>query len=476
MTDLSDNVPEYSVSELSSSVKRSIETHFGHVRVRAELSGVKRAASGHLYFALKDENALLDGVMWRGQAGRLGFEPEDGLEVVCTGQVTTYPARSKYQMKVDRMEPAGAGALMALLEERKKNLAAEGLFEAGRKQPIPFLPRHIGVVTSPTGAVIRDILHRLRDRFPVHVTLWPVKVQGEGAADEIAAAVRGFNALPDSLAKPDMVIVARGGGSIEDLWSFNEEQVVRAVAESRLPIISAVGHETDTTLIDYASDRRAPTPTGAAEMAVPVRDELMAQVKDLERRLDLRRHHMIEEARGRVAALARALPKPRDLLALATQRFDDVSDRLPRALMGMETRRRAQLAELTAVLSTGRLMDRLSFARRDLTAQKMRLSSALGRPLERAGDRLKGAGRLLETLGYEATLKRGYAVVLDEGGQAVTTSKDMKTGDGLTLRLQDGDTDIVVGKGAVSNMSAAPKAAKRKQAAKPASDSQGSLF
>ena len=263
------NVPEFSVSELSHRLKRSVEESFAWVRVRGEISGFKRPASGHLYFALKDADAVLDAVCWKGQAARLGVKPEDGLEVICSGKLTTYPGRSKYQMIVERMELAGLGALMAMLEQRKKKLAAEGLFDAERKRALPYLPRVIGVVTSPTGAVIRDILHRLHDRFPTRVLLWPVLVQGEGAADQVARAIAGFNALPADgpVPRPDILIVARGGGSLEDLMAFNEESVVRAAAASRIPLISAVGHETDTTLIDFASDRRAPTPTAAAEMA-----------------------------------------------------------------------------------------------------------------------------------------------------------------------------------------------------------------
>src|SRR5918998_332031 len=273
-----DNAPALSVSELSTALKRTVEDAFGLVRLRGEISGFKRHASGHCYFTMKDDKACIDAVIWKGCAQMLRFRPEDGIEVVATGKLTTYPGRSKYQIVVDRLELAGQGALMALLDKRRRQLAAEGLFDAERKKRLPFLPRTIGVVTSPTGAVIRDILHRLADRCPTHVIVWPVAVQGEGAAAQVTAAVRGFNALPD---RPDLLIVARGGGSIEDLWTFNEEEVVRAVAESSIPIISAVGHETDTTLCDFAADVRAPTPTAAAEIAVPVRSELLAQLREL---------------------------------------------------------------------------------------------------------------------------------------------------------------------------------------------------
>ena len=300
------NLPELTVSELAFALKRTIEDSFGLVRVRGELSGYKRASSGHVYFALKDEQATLDAVLWRGSASKLSFVPEDGLEVVCTGRLTTYPGRSRYQLVVDRMEPAGLGALMAMLEERRRRLTAEGLFDPARKRPLPFLPEVIGVVTSPTGAVIRDILHRLADRFPRRVILWPVPVQGEGAAEQVAAAINGFSALPPDgpVPRPDVVIVARGGGSVEDLWAFNEEAVVRAAAASSIPLISAVGHETDITLIDHAADTRAPTPTAAAELAVPVRRDLLLQLGALADRQE----HAVDRL---IASLARAGGRPR---------------------------------------------------------------------------------------------------------------------------------------------------------------------
>ncbi len=328
------NVHEFTVSELSQSLKRTVEDTFGHVRVRAEISGLKQAASGHVYLSLKDEKAVIDGIMWRGTASKLSFRPEDGLEVVCTGKLTTYPGRSKYQIVIERMEPAGAGALMALLEERKKKLAAEGLFDSDRKKPLPYIPTTIGVVTSPTGAVIRDILHRLRDRFPRHVLLWPVIVQGEAAASQIANAIRGFNQMPEDgeIPKPDLLIVARGGGSLEDLWSFNEEEVVRAAAESVIPLISAVGHETDTTLIDYASDRRAPTPTAAAEMAVPVRSELLGYVDELERRMRRTTLQAIEQRGDRVKGLGRGLRDPKTMIGEKWQNLDHLHNRLARAV------------------------------------------------------------------------------------------------------------------------------------------------
>src|SRR5438046_562850 len=329
------NAPEFTVSELSQSLKRTVEDTYGHVRVRGEISGFRGAhSSGHCYFALKDESAKIEAVIWKGVHGRMRFKPQEGLEVIATGKLTTYPGSSKYQIVIEALEPAGIGALMALMEESKRKLAAEGLFDEARKQLLPWLPEVIGVVTSPTGAVIRDILHRLQDRFPRRVLVWPVKVQGEGSAEQVAAAIRGFNALPrgGGIPRPDLLIVARGGGSLEDLWSFNEEIVVRAAAASMIPLISAVGHETDITLIDFAADRRAPTPTAAAEMAVPVRLELVAQIADLGRRNVACWHRGIENRRRELRALLRAWPSAEALLSTPRQRIDAAAERLPRAL------------------------------------------------------------------------------------------------------------------------------------------------
>lgn len=445
MTTETPNLPEYSVSEIASAVKRTVEDRFGFVRVRGEISGWKQAASGHAYLCLKDESAVLDGVMWRGMVNGLRFRPEDGLEVIATGKLTTYPGRSKYQMVIERMEPAGVGALMALLEERKKKLAAEGLFDPRRKRPIPYLPEVIGVITSPTGAVIRDILHRLADRFPRHVLLWPVLVQGEGAAEQVAAAVRGFNALGKGGAtpRPDVLIVARGGGSIEDLWAFNEGIVIRAVAESEIPVISAVGHETDTTLVDYASDRRAPTPTAAAEMAVPVKADLDYTIGQFGLRLERALAKGMEQRGEAVKGLARGLPHPRHLLQLAEQRFDELSERLPKSLNNglVVWRNRYE-----------RLGDRL--APRLLT-QELRRS---GERVERASEallrvstlrlrdeqrRLGEAARMLETLSPYATVQRGYAVVRSRDGRVLTTAEAAQRAGTLTLELRDGTVGVV---------------------------------
>ncbi|WP_262694078.1 exodeoxyribonuclease VII large subunit [Kordiimonas aquimaris] len=440
------NAQEYTVSELSGALKRAVEDQFGFVKVRAELSGVKHAASGHLYFGLKDDKSVLDGVCWRGQAQRLSFRPEDGLEVVCTGKLTTYGARSKYQMVVEQMEPAGAGALMALLDERRKKLAAEGLFDESRKQTIPFLPRIIGVITSPTGAVIQDILHRLSDRFPRRVVVWPVLVQGEGAAAQIAAAVEGFNSADNHVfPKPDLLIVARGGGSIEDLWAFNEEVVVRAVAASNIPIISAVGHETDTTLVDFVSDLRAPTPTAAAEKAVPVRDELEASMADYGRRMLIQRRGMIDVRREKLQALSRALPKPQDIVGTLQQRYDDLADRLPKALMLVAERKRNILQNTSAKLSANRLRQGLAYKEREFKSLIGRLTPSFERNVKNAVDHLAATARVLDTLSYQRVLERGFALVEDVNGHSVTSATALAENDMFKLRFHDGERTAFIG-------------------------------
>jgi len=474
MTD-TPNTPEFSVSELAFALKRAVEDQFGQVRVRGEISGLKIAASGHVYLALKDDQAVLDGVMWKGTAGHLRFRPEDGLEVICTGKLTTYPGRSKYQIVIERMEPAGVGALMALLEERRRKLAAEGLFDAARKRPLPFLPDVIGVITSPTGAVIRDILHRLADRFPRRVLLWPVLVQGEGAAAQIAAAIAGFNALPanGAVPRPDLLIVARGGGSVEDLWAFNEEAVVRAAAASTIPLISAVGHETDTTLIDFASDRRAPTPTAAAEMAVPVRAELDLAVRDLALRIDRSIGRGVERRTEAVRALGRALPTPRQLLGLAQQRFDELADRLPRALLyGVEQWAR-RFDRLAARLTPVALARKLGAGSERVSAADRALDRAF--KVEGAGRarRLAEAGRLLETLSYRKTLERGYVVAHGRDGRIITRKAQVGPDDQpLALEFADGTLQADAGGKTVSR---APKATPGGGGSAPPG-SQGRLF
>lgn len=434
------NVPVFSVGELSQALKLTVEESFSFVRVRGEVSGFKRAASGHLYFTLKDADAVLDAVCWKGSALRLAVAPEDGLEVIATGRLTTYPGRSKYQMVVESLELAGEGALLKLLEERRRKLAAEGLFDPARKKEIPFLPTVIGVVTSPTGAVIRDILHRLADRFPCRVLVWPVLVQGEQAAAQVAAAVRGFDSLPESL-RPDLVIVARGGGSLEDLWAFNEEIVVRAVADCSIPVISAVGHETDTTLIDFAADLRAPTPTAAAEMAVPVRVELLAQVRDDGLRLDRALNRRLNEFGLRLEALARGLPKPQRLVEEAAQRLDDRAERLGPALRRALERQSERLGRIAARLESP--ARRIDLAAGRLSAESRALAQAWRHVLKEREARLAHAAALLDSLSYRRVLDRGFVLVKDGAGHPLTSAKQVAPGMTLTLTFADGERAAV---------------------------------
>src|SRR6201747_429604 len=387
------NAPEFTVSELSSALKRTVEDAYGHVRVRGEISGFRGPhSSGHCYFALKDESAKIEAVMWKGVHGRMRLKPQEGLEVIATGKLTTYPGSSKYQIVIEAIEPAGVGALMALMEERKRKLGAEGLFDEARKQLLPWLPEVIGVVTSPTGAVIRDILHRLQDRFPRRVLVWPVKVQGEGSAEQIAAAIRGFNALPagGKIPRPDLLIVARGGGSLEDLWSFNEEIVVRAAAESMIPLISAVGHETDITLIDFAADKRAPTPSAAAEMAVPVRAELFVEVSGYQRRMMLCWQRGQDTRRNELRAAARALPAAGELLAIPRQRLDGAAASLPRALKANNHAHFRRFSQSSARLTLPVLRAPVAQARQRLTASGERIAHSTRSLLRNRRDRYAG--------------------------------------------------------------------------------------
>lgn len=439
-----DNAPPLSVSELSGLLKRTVEDRFGHVRLRGEISGFKRAASGHLYLALKDDNAVLDGVMWKGGAQRLAFAPQDGVEVIATGKLTTYPGRSKYQIVIDRMELAGEGALMALLEKLKAKLAGEGLFDRDRKRALPFLPRTIGVVTSPTGAVIRDILHRLADRCPTRVLLWPVLVQGQGAAEQVARAVRGFSAMPTDgdLPRPDLVIVARGGGSIEDLWSFNEEVVVRAVAECTIPIISAVGHETDTTLCDYAADMRAPTPTAAAEMAVPVRAELLAGLAEMGLRSGRAVRRGAAQARERLDMQARLMPTLDMLLAPQRQRLDQLSEGLNGALRHRLSDARAHLGHVAGALRPALLQQQLSRAAERVDRLKLRPDYLTRVYHDRAVsfDRLS---RLFISLDPDRPLQRGFARVM-AGARLVRDTAGARAAGQVTLHFADGPVDALV--------------------------------
>lgn len=480
------NVAEFSVSELSGAIKRSLEEGFGFVRLRGEISGYRGPhASGHCYFALKDEKAKIEAVIWRTSLARLKFKPEEGMEVLAQGRVTTFPGSSKYQIVIETLEPAGIGALMALLEDRKKKFTAEGLFDEARKKPRPFLPRVVGIITSPTGAVIRDMLHGFEERFPTHVIVWPVRVQGEGSAGEVAAAIRGFNALPPGgrIPRPDVLIVARGGGSLEDLWGFNEEIVVRAAAESRIPLISAVGHETDWTLIDLAADARAPTPTKAAEWAVPKHSELSETTAKHAVRLGTAMRRYLEAQRAHLKASARGLPTREGLLALPRQRFDACDKRLGLSLLANTRTHTLRHARLTSRLHPRLLETRLARSHDRLDRAARRSTDALSRGtstrrarferlagrltpqpirtrIERSAERLatlekratralmhavfqrrralEGNVQLLGSLSYRSILNRGYAVVRDAGGAMVRTVTAVASGAHLDIELTDG--------------------------------------
>lgn len=431
-------IPILSVSDLSNTLKRAVEDQFGFVRIKGEVSGLKRHTSGHIYYALKDENAVMDAVSWRGSYSKNPVQLEDGLEIIATGRITTYPARSKYQMVVESYEASGQGALLKLLEERKHLLAAEGLFAADRKKQIPKLPKTIGVVTSPTGAVIRDILHRIKDRFPCHVIVWPVAVQGTGAAEQVAAAINGFNALPN---RPDVLIVARGGGSLEDLWAFNEEIVVRAAANSRIPLISAIGHETDTTLIDYAADLRAPTPTGAAEFAVPVLAELIAYIDDRARRHNDVMRQILEHRTLQLTSLERGLINPQRLIEENMQRLDDWSDRLTRSL--------PQLCQIH--------QDRLSHIFARLRHPKDQL--------ELCFERFNQLSTRLDQASFQKVLDRGFAMVTTSSGESITCAKKFPNTP-VNLTFSDGKVEVIKTSGT----------APRKKSPQKENDQQPSLF
>ena len=427
-------IPEFSVSELAGSIKRTLESGFGRVRVRGELSRVKIHTSGHLYSDLKDENAVINVVCWRGSLARMSITPQEGMEVICTGKVSSYPARSNYQLIIDHMDLAGEGALLKLLEARKKKLAGEGLFAPERKQPLPFLPKKIGVVTSPTGAVFSDILHRLADRFPSHVVLWPVAVQGNTAASEITVAIEGFNSLSDK-EKPDILIVGRGGGSLEDLMAFNEESVVRAIANSTIPVISAVGHETDTTLADYAADKRAPTPTGAAEMAIPVRSELLAQVNDSGSRLLRASTRMMDELKTRLQSSVNALGTPDYLFDIRMQKLDHLNEYLMPAFKSCFEKKYAMLREYSALLrKPDYILQNLSRQLDDKVNQFVRIALKIPEPLE---TQLKQSVAMLEALSFHRVLERGYSVIRDDKGKIIDDVTKAKIGQGILIEFKE---------------------------------------
>ena len=463
------NLPEYSVSELSASLKRTVEDAFPFVRVRGEVSKVTFQSSGHVYFDLKDEKAVLNAVCWRGTAQRLKVKPQQGLEVVCTGRISTYAGSSRYQIIVEQVELAGVGALMALLDERKKKLAAEGLFAAERKRKLPFLPDVIGVITSPTGAVLRDIMHRLDARFPRRVLLWPVAVQGERAATEVASAIRGFNALKPggALPRPDLLIVARGGGSIEDLMPFNDEVVVRAVYEGTIPLISAVGHETDTTLIDFASDMRAPTPTAAAELAVPMRTELLAQTLDFARRFLRSFTTSMSERRRHLAQTARILPRAEQLFAGPRQRFDFAGAKLGSALKANLQDHRRALTKSATLLRPSRIVRQILLERERTITMAQRLGRAQHARLTTLGRQLESLGRIIESVSYRSVLERGFVLVRGEGGIVRRRAEKVVSGERLSLTFVDGDRSAVAD---------GPAASRSKTRTKRTKGGQDSLF
>ena len=484
MSENTDNLPEISVSELAGAIKRTVEDAFGYVRVRGEISGYRGpSASGHVYFGLKDHSAKVDAVIWKGVFARMKIQPEEGLEVIASGKISTFPGSSKYQLIIESMEPAGVGALLAQLEERKKRLATEGLFDPSRKQLLPYLPRVIGVITSPTGAVIRDIIHRIEDRFPLHILVWPVRVQGESSGAEVTAAIRGFNALPPggNIPQPDVIIVARGGGSLEDLWSFNDESVVRAAANSDIPLVSAIGHETDWTLIDYASDLRAPTPTGAAEMVVPVRADLLATAADFGLRLRGATRRHLERQKTELRSVIRALPSAENLLAQPRQRLDVASSRLPsglkaglgsrrirlshlgtrleqrspRAELGKRRGRLESVAERLANAFSGRLLRAkadISQQRQHMQAMDARMVLSMQQQLLARANNLGGLAKLLKSYSHEGVLERGFALVLNDKGQPVRSVGMVAGGHALTVQVADGHFSAVV---------AGPKSAKQ---------------
>jgi exodeoxyribonuclease VII large subunit len=513
------NAPEFTVSELARALKRTIEETFGLVRLRGEISNYRGPhSSGHAYFCLKDQNARIDAVVWKSTFSRLKTRPEEGLEVIATGKVTTFPGKSAYQIVIESLEPAGVGALMALLEERRRKLAAEGLFDQARKRALPFLPAVIGVVTSPTGAVIRDILHRIAERFPRHVLVWPVRVQGETCAQEVAAAIDGFNALPESGAprRPDVIIVARGGGSLEDLWGFNDEIVARAAAASIIPLIAAIGHETDWTLIDFVADLRAPTPTGAAEKAVPVKIELAATLADLGRRHIGAAARLLDQRRGDWRALVRALPRGEAIVAQSRQRCDRATAQLSNFIATALDRRRIALGQFAHRLANqspqakmaraaqklealghrlrhcrtvasdrrqqelfhaGRRLrgalgartrlesERISAHRQKIAALNRRMQNLVHAGLERRRAALVARQRVLDSLGYRQVLARGFALVRDGEGQPLRRAAEVAPGARLDIEFADGHRT------AVAQPSQETKLAEVKK-----KNAQGSLF
>jgi exodeoxyribonuclease VII large subunit len=482
------NVTEFTVSDLAGAIKRALEEGFGYVRLRGEISGFRgQHASGHCYFGLKDDKAKIEAVVWKTTWARLKVKPEEGMEVVVQGRVTTYPGSSKYQIVIESLEPAGVGALMALIEERKRKFAAEGLFEEARKKARPYLPRLVGIITSPTGAVIRDMLHGFSERFPTRVIVWPVRVQGETCAAEVAAAIAGFNAfLPGGrFARPDILIVARGGGSLEDLWGFNEEIVVRAVAASRIPVISAVGHETDWTLIDLVADARAPTPTKAAEWAVPKYAELAESTEKFGGRLTAAARRSLQSARTHLKAAARGLPRLEDIIALPRQRFDACEKRLARALLANTRAHHTRYVRTASRLRPGPIRQHIAICGERIRTAQARAGQALLNRLAARRDRLESSGKLLASLSYQGVLQRGFVLVRDSDGRMVREAANLHAGDALELEFRDGRVDAetrsvrttgVKDSGGPASASAAEPDPQVRRTRRPRGSGQGSLF
>lgn len=445
MTSLAHNVPEFTVTEISSALKNTLEQTFSFVRVKGEISGCKKAASGHIYFTLKDMDSNLDSICWRGVSQKLNITPEDGLEVICTGRITTFAGRSKYQLIVEGVEIAGEGALLKMIEERKKKLDKEGLFDQNRKKPLPFLPETIAVITSPTGAVIRDILHRLNDRFARHVLVYPVLVQGEGADLQITKAIETLDALPQEggpISKPDLIIVARGGGSLEDLMAFNEENVVRAAAACQTPLISAVGHETDWTLIDFAADYRAPTPTGAAEKAVPVKAELVAQILDISRRLVVFMERLFQQYQLQLESIMKGLINPKQYVEEMYQKLDDRTERFEAAMQNLLRHKGDHLEKLASLIV--RPTQVMALAEQSLKSQFQFFHSLFTQFLERQDKALVMQASLLESVSYSRVLERGYSILYDDEKNVITSTKAVKKNMPIQAVLKDGAVEGVL--------------------------------
>ena len=448
---IKENIPEYSVTELSSALKSTIEDNFGYVRIKGELSGINKHSSGHIYLTLKDENAIINGIIWRSSVAKIKIQPEEGLEVICSGKISTgynpgrYPGRSNYQITIDSMKPAGVGALMAILEERKQKLKIEGLFEEIHKKTLPKYPTSIGVITSPTGAVLQDIKHRISDRFPCNIILWPVPVQGNDAAELIENAILGFNTLDESkIQKPDVIILARGGGSIEDLWCFNEEEVVRAVFQSQIPVISAIGHETDTTLVDYAADMRAPTPTAAAELATPAKDILITELSENSNRLNSSIKNIVSMSRERVVSVQKLLPSYQNLFSLKLNEINILAQRLPTAIKIYLQNEITNLQTSSSKLNLKILKEKIKNSQNSLSSLKNQLTNNSKTNLSTQSNRVLSVSKLLESLSYKSVIKRGFSVVRNSSNIILTKKTDVLNDKKLNVETKFGTINVTV--------------------------------